>query len=116
MRMTILTAVISALGAAAFIGAGTAEAAPQDCVVTRDLVGATAVCHDVDAPAGREYYLVVECNGLAPIPNAFPFLAIGPYKGSWSGSFSPSGRGSASCLGPLSIGTATNAYVAIYRD
>ncbi|MBB5914187.1 hypothetical protein BJY24_003054 [Nocardia transvalensis] len=109
-------AAASVLGCAAVFGAGTANAAPEDCTVTRDLVGATATCHDVDAPPGREYSLVVECFGLAPVPFAFPLMTIGPYRGSWSGSFSPSGGGSASCVNGLSIGTATNAYVKIYRD
>ncbi|WP_040837029.1 hypothetical protein [Nocardia brevicatena] len=112
-RIVVATAVVS--GFAAVLGSPAAQAAPQDCVVTRDLVGATATCHD-DAPVGREYALTVECFGLHGVPNAFPLMAIGPYQGSWSGSFGPSGHGTASCLGPLSIGTATNAYVAIYRD
>ncbi|BCK52999.1 hypothetical protein [Nocardia wallacei] len=112
----ITVAAASVLGCVAVFGAGTANAAPEDCTVTRDLVGATAACHDVDAPAGREYSLVVECFGLAPVPFAFPLVTVGPYRGSWSGSFSPSGGGSASCLGPMSIGTVTNAYVRIYRD
>lgn len=112
----IAVAAASAAGFAAVLGAGTAHAAPQDCTVTRDLVGATARCHDGDAPAGREYALIVECFGLHGVPNAFPLMAIGPYQGSWSGSFGPSGQGTASCLGPMSIGTATNAYVMIYRD
>ncbi|MFG1797356.1 hypothetical protein [Nocardia sp. NPDC049149] len=122
MRKTMVAAVrvgaaaVSVLGFAAVVGAGTAQAAPEDCVVTRDLVSATATCHDADAPAGREYALVVECFGLAGVPNAFPLMAIGPYRGGWSGSFSPTGQGTASCLGPTSIGTATNAYVRIYRD
>lgn len=112
----IAVAAGSVLGFATVLGSGVANAAPQDCVVTRDLFGATAVCHDTDAPPGREYALIVECVGLHGVPNAFPLMAIGPYRGSWSGSFAPSGRGSASCLGPTSIGTVTNAYVAIYRD
>jgi hypothetical protein len=112
----VTAAAVSVLGFATVIGSGTAQAAPQDCVVTRDLFTATATCHDEDAPPGREYTLVVECVGLHGVPNAFPLMAIGPYRGSWSGSFSPSGQGTASCLGPTSIGTTTNAYVAIYRD
>ncbi|MET8797575.1 hypothetical protein ABZV91_14200 [Nocardia sp. NPDC004568] len=118
MTITARIAAAAALvsGFTAVLGAGAAHAAPQDCVVTRDLVGATATCHDGDAPAGREYALIVECFGLHGIPNAFPLMAIGPYQGSWSGSFAPSGQGSASCLGPMSIGTTTNAHVTIYRD
>lgn len=121
MRRTTIAATrvaigaVSVLGFAAVIGSGTAQAAPQDCVVTRDLFGATAACHDTGTPAGREYTLVVECVGLHGVPNAFPLMAIGPYRGSWSGSFAPSGQGTATCLGPTSVGTATNAYVAIYR-
>lgn len=122
MRRTTIAAAritigaMSVLGAVAVIGSGTAHAAPQDCVVTRDLFGARAACHDTGAPVGREYTLVVECVGLHGVPNAFPLMAIGPYQGSWSGSFAPSGQGTATCMGPTSIGTATNAYVAIYRD
>lgn len=112
-RIVVATALVS--GFAAVLGSAAAQAAPQDCVVTRDLASATATCHD-DAPVGREYTLIVECFGLHGVPNAFPLMAIGPYRGSWSGSFGPSGHGTASCLGPLSIGTATNAYVTIYRD
>lgn len=113
VRTVVAAAVVS--GFATALGAGSAQAAPQDCAVTRDLVSATATCHD-DGPAGREYALTVECFGLHGVPNAFPLMAIGPYRGSWSGSFSPSGNGTASCMGPMSIGTATNAYVTIYRD
>lgn len=112
----IILAAASASAFATVLGSGTAQAAPQDCVTTRDLVSATATCHDNDAPVGREYALIVECFGLHGVPNAFPLMAIGPYQGSWSGSFSPSGHSTASCLGPMSIGTATNAYVKIYRD
>ncbi|WP_228812030.1 MULTISPECIES: hypothetical protein [Nocardia] len=116
--MIAVRAVVAAVAVSGFataFGAGTAQAAPQDCTVTRDLTGAAATCHD-EGPAGREYALIVECFGLHGVPNAFPLMAIGPYQGSWSGSFGPSGHGTASCLGPMSIGTATNAYVAIYRD
>ncbi|WP_280276380.1 hypothetical protein [Nocardia wallacei] len=112
----VAAGVMSVVGFAAVIGAGTAHAAPQDCAVTRDLFGATATCSDADAPAGREYTLVVECFGLHGVPNAFPLMAIGPYRGSWGGSFAPTGQGAATCLGPTSLGTTTNAYVAIYRD
>lgn len=111
--------VLAAVSVAAFttlIGAGAADAAPQDCTVTRDLISATATCHDHNEPAGREYSLVVECYGLHTQPFAFPLPAFGHYQGSWSGSFSPSGHGSASCLTPITIGTSTNAYVRIYRE
>ncbi|MCP2277769.1 hypothetical protein SAMN04244553_1774 [Nocardia amikacinitolerans] len=114
-RTTAIVAATAVSGFATVLGSGAAQAAPQDCAVTRDLVGATAKCHD-DGPPGREYALIVECFGLHGVPNAFPLMAIGPYQGSWSGSFGPSGQGTASCLGPMSIGTATNAYVTIYRD
>ncbi len=107
---------MSILGFAVVIGSGTARAAPQNCTVTLDLFGTTAGCHDVDMPVGTEYALIVECFGLHAVPNAFPILAIGPYQGSWSGPFPPSGQGAATCLGPTSIGPATNAYVTIYRD
>lgn len=113
VRAVVAAAVVS--GFATVLGAGSARAEPQDCVVTRDLAGASATCHD-NGPAGREYALIVECFGLHGVPGAFPLMAIGPYQGSWSGSFGPSGHGTASCLGPMSIGTATNAYVTIYRN
>ncbi len=112
-RIAVVAASVAAFPTV--LGSAAAQAAPQDCVVTRDLVGATATCHD-DAPAGREYALTIECFGLHGVPNAFPLMAVGPYRGSWSGSFSPSGTGTASCLGPMSVGTATNAQVVIYRD
>lgn len=112
----VAAAAVLGLGVAAVAGSGTAQAAPQDCVITRDLTSATATCHDHDAPAGREYALIVDCFGLHGVPNAFPLMAFGPYSGSWSGSFSPSGHGAASCAGPFSIGTAAGAHVAIYRD
>ncbi|MFF2557496.1 hypothetical protein ACFVUS_41320 [Nocardia sp. NPDC058058] len=112
----VMTTALIGVGFATAIGSGTAQAAPEDCQITRDLTGATATCHDVDAPAGREYALIVDCFGLHGIPNAFPLMAVGPYTGSWSGSFSPSGQGTSSCLGPWSVGTATGAHVAIYRD
>ncbi|MFF0491101.1 hypothetical protein ACFYTQ_18935 [Nocardia sp. NPDC004068] len=121
MRRTTAIAARTALAAAAVsgfatvLGAGTAQAAPEDCTITRDLTSATATCHD-DGPAGREYALIVDCVGLHVDPNAFPFIAFGPYQGSWSGSFPPSGQGTASCLGPTSVGTATGAHVRIYRD
>ncbi|MGV9678129.1 hypothetical protein ACWDSJ_22865 [Nocardia sp. NPDC003482] len=117
MRRTTAVAALAAAvaGFATVLAAGTAHAAPEDCTITRDLIGASATCHD-DGPAGREYALIVECWGLHGVPNAFPLMAFGPYQGSWSGSFGPSGQGSASCLGPTSIGTTTNAYVKIYRD
>lgn len=112
----ITTAVVSGVGFAAVIGSGTAHAGPQDCTITRDLTSATAFCHDAGAPAGREYAVIAECNGLHGIPNAFPLMAIGPYDGSWSGAIGPWGQGTSSCMGPFSVGIATGARVAIYRD
>ncbi|MGV9415315.1 hypothetical protein ACWDOP_35910 [Nocardia sp. NPDC003693] len=112
----VTAAAVPVLGLAVAFGSGTAQAAPQDCVITRDLVSASAICNDVDAPPGREYTVVTECWGLAGIPNAWPFMGIGPYRGSWGGSFGPAGQGSSSCLGPASVGTLTNAYVAVYRE
>src|SRR6266568_1520867 len=103
----VTAAAVSGLGIVAIIGSGTAQAAPQDCVITRDLTSATATCHDADAPRGREYTLIVECFGLHSVPYAFPLMEIGPYNGSWGGSFSPSGHGAASCIDSISIGTAT---------
>lgn len=112
----VTAAAVLGLGVASVIGTGTAQAAPEDCTITRDLTSATAQCHDEDAPPGREYALIVDCWGLHGVPNAFPLMAVGPYSGSWSGSFSPSGQGTASCMGPFSIGTATGAHVAVYRE
>ncbi|NLE78327.1 MAG: hypothetical protein GX610_01900 [Rhodococcus sp.] len=95
------------------MGSGTAQAAPQDCVVTRDLISASATCHDVGAPPHREYTVTTECFGVHFIPNQFPLLAFGPYRGAWGGSFKPDGQGSATCIGP-GLGTITNAYVSVY--
>ncbi|WP_245717724.1 hypothetical protein [Nocardia jejuensis] len=117
MKRTIaVAAALPMLSFAAVVGAGTAEAAPQDCTINRTLIDASATCYDTDAPAGREYTVVVECWGLAGVPNAWPLMAIGPYRGSWGGSFGPAGQGSSSCIGPSSVGTVTNAYVRVYRE
>ncbi|MEU0540346.1 hypothetical protein ABZ319_10780 [Nocardia sp. NPDC005978] len=112
----VTAAAVPVLGLAAVFGSGTAQAAPEDCVITRDLISASATCSDVDAPPGREYTVVVECWGLAGIPNAWPLMGIGPYRGSWGGSFGPAGQGASSCLGPASVGGVTNAYVRVYRE
>lgn len=60
--------------------------------------------------------MVTECFGLHFVPNMFPIMAIGPYRGSWGGSFSPVGQGSSSCLDGTSLGTLTNAYVSVYVE
>ncbi|GAA5046532.1 hypothetical protein [Nocardia callitridis] len=112
----VAAAVVSVLGFSAVIGAGVAQAGPENCVVTKGLTSASASCHDPDAPARREYKVTVECWGLHVIPNAFPFMAIGPYRGGWGGSFGPTGQGQSSCITGLDIGTATNAWVDIYVD
>lgn len=115
----VMTAVVSGVAFAAIIGSGTAGADPGDCVIQRDLFGATAACHDAAAPAGREYVLVVDCWGLHGIPNAFPLYAIGPYSQS-SRSFAPTGGSEGGCstnwgAPTLNAGVITNAHVEIYR-
>lgn len=113
-RATVAAATV--LGFSAVIGSGTAQAAPQDCSITRDLVSATATCHDVGAPPRREYTVVTECFGLHFVPNMFPIVAVGPYRGTWGGSFSPDGQGSSTCLGGAGVGTLTDAYVSVYVE
>lgn len=104
---------ITGLGFAAVLGAGSAQAAPQDCSVTKGLTDATAVC----APDGGSNYVVhLDCVGLYA-SGPFPLYAIGPYK-SLSYPFTPSGQPvSAGCtgMGPGVIAVATNAYVEVYH-
>ncbi|PTR30563.1 hypothetical protein C8K36_102414 [Rhodococcus sp. OK519] len=125
MRNTLLATarvtavVVSGLACATFIGSGAAQADPADCGVRWDPFNATATCHDIDAPPGREYVLIVDCWGLHGIPNAFPFYAIGPYTQS-SRSFVPTGEAAGACgtnwgAPSLNAGVITNAHVEIYR-
>ncbi|WP_282777730.1 MULTISPECIES: hypothetical protein [unclassified Nocardia] len=104
---------MSGLALTAVIGSGTAHAAPQDCVVERDLLGASAICRP---DGGNNYVLRVECVGLHAA-GPFPLYAIGPYH-SLSYPFNPSGdRITAGCMGagPGILAVTTNAYVEIYR-
>ncbi len=119
---TARVAAVAAFGIAfaTFIGSGTAQSAPADCVVQWDPFNATATCHDIDAPPGREYVLIVDCWGLHGIPNAFPLYAIGPYSQS-SSSFVPTSQTTGGCgtnwgAPSLNVGVITNAHVEIYRQ
>lgn len=119
MKRTITGVVLAAASGLVFatvVGAGTAQAAPEDCAVTLELTGASAVCNDTDAPEGREYTVKVDCVGIYGMPYQFPFVGVGPYPGGWGGWFVPTGQGSASCISPLGAGIATGAHVAIYVE
>ncbi|MGW1741186.1 hypothetical protein ACWCPQ_20530 [Nocardia sp. NPDC001965] len=109
----LATAGISGLAFVAIIGSGTAQAAPQDCVVERDLFGASAICRP---DGGSNYVLRVECLGLYA-NGPFPLYAIGPYH-ALSYPFTPSGeRVTTGCTGagPGVIAVTTNAYVEVYQ-
>ncbi|MFC4604395.1 hypothetical protein [Rhodococcus kronopolitis] len=125
MRNTVLVAArVTAVAATGFafatlIGSGTAQADPAECGVQWNAFNATATCHDTDAPAGREYALIVDCWGLHGIPNAFPLYAIGPYSQS-SPSIAPTGQAMGNCgtnwgAPSMNVGVITNARVEIYR-
>ncbi|WP_309230476.1 hypothetical protein [Nocardia sp. SYP-A9097] len=104
---------ISGLSFAAVVGSGSAQAAPQDCTVTRGAFDASAVC---GPDGGSNYVLHLDCVGLYA-SGPFPMYAIGPYK-VLSYPFTPSGeRISAGCrgMGPGVFALATNAYVEIYN-
>ena len=118
MKRTIGMVLGAAAGVAfaATVGAGTAQAGPENCVVTLQLTGASAMCHDPDAPPGREYTVVVDCVGFSAALAPRPYAGFGPYSGGWGGSFGPEGQGSASCMGPLSVGIANGAHVSTYRE
>ncbi|WP_405488890.1 hypothetical protein [Nocardia sp. NBC_00511] len=119
MRKSLSSAaLIAAVGVSGFAltavtGSGTANAAPQDCAVTRGIVDASAVC----APdGGSNYVLHLDCVGLYA-SGPFPLYAIGPYR-ILSYPFTPSGeRITAACtgMGPGILAVATNAYVEIYN-
>ncbi|MEV6767489.1 hypothetical protein AB0N05_02545 [Nocardia sp. NPDC051030] len=104
---------ITGLGFAAVIGSGSAQAAPQDCTVTKGIFDASAVC----APdGGSNYVLHLDCVGLYG-NGPFPLMTIGSYK-VLSYPFTPSGqRTSVGCtgVGPGILAVATNAYVEIYN-
>lgn len=109
----VAAASITGLGFVAVIGSGSAQAAPQDCSVTKGIFDASAVC----APdGGSNYVLHLDCVGLYA-SGPFPLYAVGPYK-VLSYPFTPSGeRVSAGCtgMGPGVFAVATNAYVEIYN-
>ena len=114
------TVIVSGLAFATIAGTGVADAAPQDCLIARNAFSATATCQDADAPAGREYTLVVDCWGLHFIPDRFPFAEVGPYSTGtrW---FVPTGQATGNCSeswggSPMSIGVVTGAHVEIYRQ
>lgn len=119
MKKTIVTAArvaaagIAGLSCTAIIGSGAAQAAPQDCVVERDLFGASAICHP---DGGSNYVLRVECVGLYA-SGPFPLYAVGPYH-TLSYPFTPSGdRITAGCTGagPGIFAIATGAHVEVFR-
>ncbi|RMI32758.1 hypothetical protein EBN03_12475 [Nocardia stercoris] len=97
----------------AIIGSGAAQAAPQDCVVERDLLGAAATCQP---DGGSNYVLHVDCFGLYA-GAFFPQYNIGSYQ-VLSYPFTPTGqRVATGCtgVGPGVAAVATNAYVEIYQ-
>lgn len=119
MKKTIVAAArvaaagVSGVAFVAVIGAGAAQAAPQDCVVERDLFGASAVCQP---DGGSNYVLRVECVGLHAT-GPFPLYGIGPYH-VLSYPFTPNGeRVGAGCtgVGPGILAVTTNAYVEVYH-
>ncbi|WP_405159991.1 hypothetical protein OG203_26530 [Nocardia sp. NBC_01499] len=119
MRKTITAAArlaaagVSGLAFVAIIGSGTAQAAPQDCAVQRDIFGATATCQP---DGGSNYVLHLDCFGLHGT-GPFPLMGVGSYK-ILSYPFTPNGQPvTAGCTGagPGLIAIATNAYVEIYR-
>ncbi|GGL01866.1 hypothetical protein [Nocardia jinanensis] len=119
MKETIVAAArvaaagVSGLAFVAIVGSGAAQAAPQDCVVQRDLSGASATC---GPDGGSNYVLHVDCFGLYA-SGPFPLYGIGPYS-ALSYPFTPNGqRITAGCtgMGPGVVAVATNAYVEIYR-
>ncbi|MFD6393184.1 hypothetical protein ACWF9G_00230 [Nocardia sp. NPDC055029] len=108
----VAAAGFSGIAAVAIIGSGSAQAAPQDCVVQRDLFGASATC---PPGGGDNYVLKVECVGLYA-NGPFPLYGIGPYS-ALSYPFAPAGqRVSTGCtgMGPGVVAVATNAYVIYY--
>lgn len=119
MKKTVVTAArvaaagLSGLAAVAVIGSGSAQAAPQDCSVQRDLFGASATCQP---DGGSNYVLHLDCLGLYA-SGPFPLYAIGSYP-VLSYPFTPEGqRITAGCtgMGPGVVAVVTNAYVEVYR-
>ncbi|MFJ4656919.1 hypothetical protein ACIP5Y_37125 [Nocardia sp. NPDC088792] len=109
----IAAVAISGFGLAAIAGAGTAQAAPQDCAVSKGLFDASAVCQP---DGGSNYVLHLDCVGFYA-SGPFPLYSIGQYK-VLSYPFTPSGqRTTAACtgMGPGVVAIATNAFVEIYN-
>lgn len=109
----VAAAGFSGIAAVVLIGPGSAQAAPQDCVVSRDLFGASATCQPDGG--GSNYVLKVECFGLYA-NGPFPLYGVGPYT-SLSYPFTPDGqRISTGCtgMGPGVVAVATNASVIYY--
>lgn len=109
----VAAAGFTGLAFAAVAGAGTAQAAPQDCVVQRDFFGASATCQP---DGGADYVLHVDCVGLYA-SGPFPLYAVGPYY-ALSYPFTPAGqRITTGCtgMGPGVVAVATNAFVEVYR-
>lgn len=109
----VATAGFSGLAAVAIIGSGAAQAAPGDCIVERDLSGASATCQP---DGGSSYVLHVDCFGLYA-RGPFPLYGVGSYP-VLSYPFTPAGqRITTGCtgMGPGVIAVTTNAYVEIYR-
>ncbi|NUP29655.1 MAG: hypothetical protein HOQ44_23755 [Nocardia sp.] len=109
----LAAAGVSGLAFVAIVGSGAAGAAPQDCVVTKDLFGAAATC---GPDGGTGYVLHVDCVGLYAA-GPFPLYGVGPYY-ALSYPFTPSGqRITTGCtgMGPGVVAVATNAYVEVYR-
>ncbi|MFC8530205.1 hypothetical protein [Nocardia sp. NPDC057227] len=114
MQRTLHFAV-AAVGLAWFfaLGAGPAQAAPQNCAVERTLLDASATCQP---DGGSGYVLHVDCFGLYA-SGPFPLYAIGPYP-VLSYPFTPEGqRVTAGCtgMGPGVVAVVTNAYVEVYN-
>ncbi|MFC8046868.1 hypothetical protein [Nocardia sp. NPDC057353] len=114
MQKPLLAAagVAAALTSTIALGAGPAEAAPQNCTVERTLLDASATC---PPDGGTGYVLHVDCFGLYA-SGPFPLYAIGPYP-VLSYPFTPDGqRVTAGCtgMGPGVVAVVTNAFVQDY--
>ncbi|MGY2114460.1 hypothetical protein ACW9HR_11135 [Nocardia gipuzkoensis] len=106
----------SGLAFVAIAASGSAQAAPQDCVIERDVFSASAICPPDDGLGGAEYVLRVECVGVYS-SGPFPLYAVGPYT-QLSYPFIPNGqRTTTGCMnwGPGLVGVVTNTYAEIYR-
>ena len=109
----VVAAAVSGLACVAIAGSGVATAGPRDCVVERDLFGASATC---GPDGGSNYVLHVDCVGLYA-SGPFPLYAVGPYA-VIGYPFTPRAqRVTTGCtgMGPGVVAVATNAYVEVYR-